>query len=181
LDGSQFSISMTTSWTIRPTRPADRDAVIAVVREAFSSDGRDGDEEVDIVLATWSLEAAVPGLDLVALEGENVVGHILGAYGRLDGHRLVGVAPLAVTSSRQSRGIGTGLVTETIRRADEMGEPALILLGLPEYYGRFGFEPAGALGISYKPVGLGSPNFLVRRLAGYRGEYHGEFTYCWEQ
>ena len=44
--------------------------------------------------------------------------------------------------------------------------PLLVLLGDPAYYGRFGFEPAGPLGLSYLPVGADNPHFQARRLAG---------------
>jgi predicted N-acetyltransferase YhbS len=181
---------------IRPTRPADRDAIIGVVREAFSTGGRDGQEEVDIVLNTWLLDAAVSGLDLVAMEDREVVGHVLGAYDHLDERELVGVAPLAVDPRRQGEGIGSALMAEALaarvrasglpswpkhfRRAEEIGEPVVVRLGSPEYYSRLGFEPAGPLGIDYPPMGPGNRHFLVRKLASYNPDYRGEFKYCWE-
>jgi putative acetyltransferase len=124
---------MTTSWSIRLTRPADRDAILGVVREAFPDPSRDDQEEVDIVLNTWLVNAAVFGLDLVAIEDGQVVGHVLGAYGSLDERRVVGVAPLAVVLNRHGEGIGSGLMNELLRQAEEIGEPLLVLLGLPTY------------------------------------------------
>jgi putative acetyltransferase len=171
---------MTTSWSIRLTRPADRDAIVGVVRQAFSSAGRDGKEEVDIVLNTWLLDAAVSGLDLVAIEDGQVVGHVLGAYGTLDERQVVGVAPLAVAPHRHGEGIGSGLMSELLRQAEKIGEPLLVLLGLPAYYGRFGFETAGPVGIGCPSVGSGNPHFLIRKLATYSPDYRGEFRYCWE-
>ena len=58
--------------------------------------------------------------------------------------------------------------------------PLLVLLGEPAYYGRFGFEPAGALGLAYAPAGAGNPHFQARRLGGYAAALRGDFTYCWE-
>ncbi len=55
-----------------------------------------------------------------------------------------------------------------------------MLLGDPAYYDRVGFEPAGALGLTYAPVGAGNPNFQARRLTGYTAALRGEFSYCWE-
>ena len=138
---------MTTSWEIRLTRPRDRDAIAGIVREAFSDPSRDGHEEVDIVLNSWLLNATVSGLDLVAIEDGEIVGHVLGAYGSLNERRVVGVAPLAVVPHRQSEGIGSGLMNKLLRHAEKIGEPLLLLLGLPAYYGRFGFETAGPVGI----------------------------------
>jgi putative acetyltransferase len=71
-------------------------------------------------------------------------------------------------------------MTEVLRQAEEIGDPLLLLLGVPEYYGRFGFETAGPLGIEYPPVGSANPHFLIRKLATYSPDYRGEFTYCWE-
>jgi putative acetyltransferase len=71
-------------------------------------------------------------------------------------------------------------MNEVIRRAEESSEPLLLLLGLPRYYRRFGFEPAAPLGIDYLPAGRGNPHFLVRKLATYGPEWRGEFNYCWE-
>lgn len=134
---------MTRSWSIRPTDPGDRDAIVGVVREAFSGPSRDGQEEVDIVLNTWLLNAAACGLDLVAVADGQVVGHVLGAYGSLDERRVVGVAPLAVVPDRQGEGIGFGLMKELLHHAEEIGEPLLVLLGLPAYYGRSALRPLG--------------------------------------
>lgn len=142
--------------------------------------GRDGQEEIDIVLDTWRLDAAVTGLDLVATDDGQVVGHVLGAYGRLGGREVAGVAPLAVAPHRQGEGIGSALMGEVLRRAEQIGEPLLVLLGSPEYYRRFGFEAAGPLGIDYAPVGPGDPHFLVRKLPTHRPELRGAFRYCWE-
>jgi putative acetyltransferase len=167
-------------WVVRPAVPDDREAILAVVRDAFSNGGRDGSEEIDIVQDTWSLDAVPHGLELVAVEDGDVLGHVLGARGDLDGREVVGIAPLAVTPERHGEGLGTALMTELLRRAQDAGLPLVVLLGHPEYYGRFGFEPSGPLGISYRPVGAGNPNFQVYRLAAYDASYRGEFTYCWE-
>jgi putative acetyltransferase len=171
---------MTKSSSIRQTRRTDRDAIVGVVRGAFSGADRNAWEEVDIVLNTWSLKADVLGLDLVAIEDDQVVGHVLGAYGGLDGRRIVGVAPLAVVPHRQGEGIGSLLMNRLLRQAEAIGEPLVVLLGLPGYYSRFGFEPAGPLGIDCPSVGSGNPHFLIRKLERYSPDCRGEFRYCWE-
>jgi putative acetyltransferase len=168
------------SRIIRSTTRDDRPAILVLVREAFSNGGRDGSEEVDIVKQTWSAEAAAEGLDLVAVEDGEVRGHVLGAHGDLGGRDVVGVVPLAVVPSHHHEGIGTALMTELLGRAERAGLPFVVLLGNPDYYGRFGFEPSGPLGIVYPAVGAGNPDFMVRRLSAYDAQYRGDFTYCWE-
>ena len=131
---------------IRPFAPGDEDAVLAVVFDAFSSPGRDGGEEVAIVRGTWSRCARPDRVELVADEGGAVVGHVLAAPGRLDGRAsaVAGVAPVCVAPAHQGNGTGSALVRELIRTAEARAWPLLVLLGDPAFYGRFGFEPAGA-------------------------------------
>lgn len=59
--------------------------------------------------------------------------------------------------------------------------PLLVLLGDPGYDTRFGFEPAGALGLMYAPAGNDSPHFQARLLLpGHDVRPRGTFSYCWE-
>ncbi len=166
--------------TVRTAAPEDHDAILEVVREAFTSPDRNANEEIDIVASTWACGAAVHELELVAVVGGVVVGHVMAARGDIGGREAVGIAPLAVTPTHQGTGVGSALMTELLRRAETAGLPLVVLLGDPGYYGRFGFEASGPLGINYRPVGEGNPNFQVRRLAGYDSSYRGDFTYCWE-
>ncbi len=165
---------------VRTALLGDRAGILEVVRDAFSSEDRDGREELDIVESTWELKATPHELELVAIAGGTIVGHVLAGRGDLGGREVVGVAPLAVLPSRQGTGIGSALMAELLRRAEVAQFPLLVVLGDPGYYGRFGFEPSGPLGISYGPAGAGNPHFQVRRLAGYDPSYRGTFTYCWE-
>ena len=165
---------------VRTATHADREAVLALVRAAFSQGGPDGKEEVGIVEATWSLERSAAGFELVAVDGDALVGHVLAAFGELGDRPVLGIAPLAVASARQGQGIGTTLMTELLSRAEAAGCPLVMVLGEPDYYGRFGFEPAGPLGIEYPPAGAANPAFQARRLAPYDATYRGVFTYCWE-
>ena len=57
------------------------------------------------------------------------------------------LSPLAVAPDRQRQGVGSALVRAVTQRADERGEPLVVLEGAPAYYGRLGFEPADPLGI----------------------------------
>ena len=170
-----------TDVTVRSASADDREAILGVVREAFSDDTRDGQVEVDIAIATWSLEAVPHGLELVAEAGRTLVGHVLSGRGDLSGRQVVGIAPLAVAPDRQGTGVGTALMNALLRRAELAGLPLVVLLGRPAYYERFGFEPSEPLGISYLPVGAGNPDFQVRRFPLYEPSYRGAFTYCWEQ
>jgi putative acetyltransferase len=168
------------SITIRTSRPEDRGGILTLVFDAFSDATRDGHEEVEIVAETWARDAAPDGFDLIAVEDAAVVGHVLGAWGDLDARPVLGIAPLAVAPAHQGRGVGTALMHELLARAESSGLPMVVLLGDPAYYGRFGFEPSGPLGLTYRPVGPDNPHFMVHRLAAFDPSRRGDFTYCWE-
>jgi putative acetyltransferase len=167
---------------IRAARPGEEEAILAVVTAAFTDATRDGSEERDIVRGTWAACPSDARVELVAEAAGEVVGHLLAAPGRLDGTPVdvVGVAPVCVGPDRQGGGIGRALMEALIAQAAERRWPMLVLLGDPAFYGRFGFERAGPLGITYAPAGVDSPHFLARRLAGRDPVLRGSFTYCWE-
>lgn len=159
---------------------SDHDAVLTLVGEAFTSADHDGQEEVQIVLDTWRLGAVIPGLELVAVEGRSVVGHVLGARGSPGSPGVLAVAPLCVSPNRQGQGVGSALMTDLIGRAELQHWPAVALLGEPRFYGRFGFEAADRFGVIYEPVGRASPFFQIRVLSTFQSSIRGVFRYCWE-
>jgi putative acetyltransferase len=121
---------------IRPEAPGDREGARRVLLGAFGQlhEAR----LVDDLRAAGDLALA-----LVA-ELDEIVGFV--AFSRLildnaNAHALA-LAPLAVSPKRQRQGVGHALVREGISRAGAAGCDALIVLGDPAYYGRFGFGPA---------------------------------------
>jgi putative acetyltransferase len=165
---------------LRPPGRAHRDGILGVVRAAFSSDERDASEELDIVVSTWRAGTAPHHLEFVALADGAIVGYVLAAPGDLGGREVVAVAPLAVAPPFQRRGVGRSLMNRLLSEAEAAHLPLIVLLGLPGYYGQFGFEPSGPLGIRYPTAGEDNPHFLARRFANYDPSYRGHFTYCWE-
>jgi putative acetyltransferase len=159
---------------VRTPSTPDHEHILSVVRQAF----RGGEDEARIVNDIRRLGAAIMGLELVAVVDNAIVGHVLTSRADLDGRSVAAVAPVAVHPGWQGCGIGSALMTELVGRADRQGWPLLGLLGDPDYYGRFGFEPAKPLGILYNPV---DGAFQVRRLTKYDPSWRGTFTYAWEQ
>jgi len=165
-------------WTIREEGPRDVAAIRAVLEEAFSTPAEA--RLVDALRAAGAL-----ALSLVAEEGGRVVGHIAFSPVTVDGPegswRGVGLAPMAVVSTSQRKGIGSALVREGLARLEGAGETFAVVLGHAHYYPRFGFVPASRHGIRWdRPV----PDevFLVRELRpwgldGVRGvvRYRPEF------
>lgn len=134
---------MNGSPVIRAAVPADRDAIRTVEEAAF---GRPD----EAALAEALVAAGDEVLELVAIAGDEIVGHVL--FSRLmvetpqARFACVALGPLAVAPPMQRRGIGAALVNEGHRRLRAAGERLSVVLGDPAYYGRFGYDHARAAG-----------------------------------
>ena len=85
-------------------------------------------------------------VSLVAVREDQIVGHIAfspvtiePAVGTASG---VGLAPVAVLPSEQRKGVGSQLIEAGVVACRDAGHEYIVVLGWPEYYPRFGFEPA---------------------------------------
>jgi putative acetyltransferase len=128
---------------IRSERETDRAQIRAVNTAAFKTS-----LEADLV---ESLHAK--GVELISLVAQidgAVVGHILFSPVSLTGHpqlNLKGLGPMAVAPDRQRQGIGSALVREGLNRCKQLRCKAVVAVGHPEYYPRFGFVPASEFAI----------------------------------
>jgi predicted N-acetyltransferase YhbS len=81
---------------------------------------------------------AIGHLSLGILDGEKLVGSIQCWPIRVSDAALVLVGPVAVASHRQNAGIGTQLM-QLMLDAEQADDAPMVMIGDPEYYGRFGF------------------------------------------
>jgi putative acetyltransferase len=163
--------------TIRSESPADHHAIASVVARAFGSE-----REAKLVADIRSSEHFVADWSLVAVHDHRVVGHVMVSYVDLhDGeraHRVPSLSPLAVDPDVQARGTGSALVRAVLERVDAAGEPLVVLEGAPSYYGRFGFEPASAAGITITLPDWAPPEAAqVCRLTRYDAAIRGHVVY----
>ena len=122
-------------------------------------------------------DSSVPELCLVATDGDATAGHIYDTRARLaSGHEVLALAPMAVPPARQRQGVGGRLVEESLRLAADTTFPLVVVVGHPEYYPRFGFEPAGSYGIEC-PWPLPPEAWMVHRLPAYVPDARGLVTY----
>jgi putative acetyltransferase len=132
-------------YTIRSEQPQDVLQIREINRRAFG-------QEQEASIVDKLRENCNDILSLVALVEDEVVGHILFSPAVIEGDNgnIVGsgLAPLAVLPEYQKQGIGSELVKTGIARIKDNGCPYIIVLGHPEYYTRFGFQPASRFGIS---------------------------------
>jgi putative acetyltransferase len=143
---------------IRDEAAGDAPAVRLVHQEAFGS-------QVEAGLVDALRAACDDRLSLVAERDGGIVGHVLftpvdmeAAGGTMRGY---GLAPLAVRTAWQRRGIGAALTVDGIRRLREAGAPFVVVLGHPEYYPRFGFEPASRHGVRCQWPGVDDAAFML--------------------
>jgi len=159
---------------IRAETPADHDAIRALVDEAC------GDTITSkIVDGIRASDRFVPELSLVAMNKGQSLGHVISSYVDLvpGTRRVLQVGPLAVVPSHQRRGIGSAPMEETIRVAEQRGEPLLLIEGNPAYYERFGFTRADAQGIEPPPEAHGPQYFMLRPLRAYDSTLRGRAVY----
>ncbi len=122
---------------LREETSADYDAIGEINRQAFG--GEDEVRLIDWLRADGDVIASV-----VAVEDGQVVGHILfcGLIIETSAGQIAAaaLAPMAVRPERQRQGIGSKLVEHGLALCRKRGLPAVVVVGHPEYYPRFGFS-----------------------------------------
>ncbi len=137
---------------IRRERPDDYQKVEALIREAFWNVYTPGCSEHYLAHVLREDIAFVPELDLVAVENDKIVGSIFYSLAQItsdtgDNLTVLCFGPLAVLPEYQGQGIGRRLIEETKAIAKNMGYPAILICGNPDYYIKSGFLPASRYGI----------------------------------
>ena len=116
---------------------AHQEQIAAIHRAAF---GGNAESEIVDRLRRDGLIAA----SLVACEDSDVVGHILFSdlAVTVDARNVkaAALAPLAVHPDRQRQGIGSRLVHAGLSLVGDRRYEAVIVVGHPDYYPRFGFS-----------------------------------------
>src|SRR5262245_13385759 len=129
---------------VRPELSSDCDAVRRVHMLAFPSSTE--------ALLVDRLRGSAGSISLVAIEAGEVVGHILFTEAMLVRSgptvRIAGLGPMAVRPSRQRSGIGSELARRGLAECRREGYAAVVVVGHPAYYPRFGFHRGSRFGLS---------------------------------
>jgi putative acetyltransferase len=165
---------------VRPEQPGDEAGIRQVNDQAFGQ--RDESQIVDAVRAAGGFL-----ISLVAAEGATIVGHILFTPVYIEPRRrhprALGLGPMAVSPHFQRQGVGSRLVECGLEECRRLGYHAVVVVGHPEFYPRFGFRPGRVFGLRSEfdvpdevfmvaeltPGALGGVGGLVRYLPEFGG------------
>ena len=163
---------------VRRELPQDRDSIHAVHTVAF--DRSAGGPVAEAVL--WDLLHAAGDvaaeLSFVATVDGTVIGHAGCSDAAIDGRTVVALGPVGVLPAHQARRVGSALVEAVLAAAEQRGEPMVVLLGDPRFYGRFGFELAAPLGVLPPDPTWAERFFQLRRLSAWDPALTGNFRYA---
>ena len=147
---------------IRPETPEDIPTIYDVICLAFGQDN-----EAKLVDKLRKATDFIRDISLVAVDDNKVIGHILFSPIRIEGHKGVvsalALAPMAVRPEYQRKGVGSQLVRFGLARTKTLGHRIVVVVGHADYYPRFGFIPARAVGIE-APFPVPDEAFLILEL-----------------
>ena len=123
---------------IRHEQPKDYTAIRLINLAAFETD-----DEAKLV---EEIRKKVPEMiSLIAEKDEQILGHIMFSPAKCN-HcptvKIAGLAPMAVLPEYQNSGIGSKLIKAGLAACKNSGYLAVIVLGHPNYYPKFGFIPS---------------------------------------
>lgn len=139
---------------IRAENPGDISAIRAINNAAFSNG-----PEAAVIDQLRGNQAII--LSLIVLEGHKAVGHILFTEAQIGLATIAALAPMAVLPEYQSKGIGSMLIQAGLEKIQKLGYPAVIVLGHPDYYPRFGFQPASRWNLHCEYSGVPDEAFMA--------------------
>ncbi|HEV2569284.1 N-acetyltransferase [Sphingomonas sp.] len=156
---------------LSPLTEAKPQEVEALLDSAFGAD-RHGRTAYRLREGTASLGE----LSFAAWDGSRLVGSLqswpVALRTAVHVERLVMVGPVAVLPEAQGQGVGTALMDALIAAAETERADALMMIGDPDYYGRWGFtaEQTGRWRIEAGPYEQHRLLARLRRTVGAQGQ-----------
>ena len=144
----------------------------------FREDSGDLFNEWEFAQALLNSSGYLPGLCVIALDQKNVIGYNVLTKAEIGGYLGLAMGPLGVRKEYQRTGVGSALVKECIRRAENLGYPWIALLG-GDYYARFGFESGKPYGIWVSDNAFDNDHLKIIFLDDLaKGKTSGKLVYC---
>jgi len=156
---------------VRLAEDADRESALEIERRAFGEP-----RSAAIVTAVWDARGS---FGLIAEEDDVPIGHVQFSTATIGDDEVLALGPIGVVPEHQGRGVGSALIEAGAEEARARGAVAVILLGAPSSYGRFGFVPGSTLGLANLNAGVeegvvvSEDAFQVLPLGEWAGSLHG--------
>ncbi len=159
---------------IRPETKEDIKKIRLINASAF-------DTEAEADLVDNLRKSGIPLISLVAEANRKLIGHILFSPVTLSGNKvnvkIAGLAPMSVLPDYQKQGIGAALVRKGLKLCTSNGYKAVVVLGYPDYYRKFGFVSSARFGIKSE-YDVPDEVFMVKELeTGALSEFKGVVKY----
>ena len=125
---------------IREATAVDSEPIGNLHLDAFGKE--DGSAVSGLAIDLLADETAKPLLALIAENGTDIVGSIIFSTVKVSGSEGIVayiLAPLAVASAFQRRGVGRALIERGLQMLKDRGTDLVFVLGDPKYYSRYGF------------------------------------------
>ncbi len=149
---------------IRAEKASEREVCDKILRDAF---GREN--EVQLAAALRGLSDFNPELSLVGADDTGIRGYALYHRSTVDmgtsTQQALLLAPIGVDPVYQRQGVGERLVRHGLERCRVVGLELIFVVGLPEYFSRFGFQPAARHGLTPN-IEIPADQFQVIDLSG---------------
>ncbi|RAP47219.1 MAG: GNAT family N-acetyltransferase [Methanosphaera sp. rholeuAM6] len=151
---------------IRLEQRTDYKEVELLIREAFWNIYRPGCYEHFIVHNLRYDSSFINQLDYIIEEDERIIAHIAYSSNKLitdeNTETVVTLGPICVHPDYQKQGYARKLMEHTLNLAQEMGIPYVFVVGIENFYSKFGFEDASKYGIQYNDLTGDTPFFMVK-------------------
>lgn len=142
-----------------------------LTREAFWNVYREGCFEHLIIHNLRKDKSFVKELDYCIEIDNKIIANIVYAKGKLkleNGNirEILIFGPVSVLPKYQKKGYGEKLINYTIEKAKELGYDAIVIMGNPNYYKKFGFESCSKYKIYYEGIDKKeeTPFFMIKIL-----------------
>ncbi|KAG1649340.1 DNA polymerase I [Nymphon striatum] len=150
VDAGQGALSGKADVTLRPERPEDFAVIRTLTEEAFRPKSY-GDGTEGAIIDALRLASALT-ISTVALQNEEIVGHVAFSPATIAGTEgWYALGPVAVRLDFQLQGVGSQLIQDGLKHLKSLGALGCVLMGDPNYYGRFGFAANPALTYNNEP------------------------------
>jgi putative acetyltransferase len=152
---------------------SEQNAILAVHRAAFER------EDEARLVQQLGLSGRNSFEQLAEQDGE-IIAHVLFSPVRVahgDDGKVLGLAPMAVIPAQQRSGVGTRLLHDTLLALRSTDYRAVVVLGDPAYYSRFGFAPASQHGL-IDTYGGGDAFMVLALREGALHDYRDQVDYA---